>query len=630
MATGSALPAWQRALIVLAGITVAVVVVVCLYWAQAVLIPVALAIFLTFVLSPAVTALQRLGLGRPLAALLIVAAAALALGGTAWLITSQIRGLLRELPNHHDSITAKVRALRDRVQSSGDLDRLLQEVEAEWSGTPAAAASPPEGSPAERPADVDPSGRGVPPAVVVRPQGPPWLGRLSGALHPVAESIGTLALALVLVVFMLLKREDLRNRLIVLAGRGHLTTTTRAVDEAGQRISRYLLMQACVNAGCGLVFTAALLVIGVPYAALWGFVLALLRYVPYIGSWAALLLPLTVSLVLLPDWWQPLAVLGCFFVLELVAANAVEPLVFGHTIGVSEVALLISAAFWAFLWGPIGLVLSGPLTVCLVVLGRYVPQLAFLDILLGDQPALGADASYYQRLLARDRDEAESLILGQAKDAPVEAVFDGVLVPALSLAKRDRERDDLSEADERYVVQATREIIEDVGERRATSRAPDAAPEVPYEKVRIVACGADGGADVLGVEMLTKLLDPARWEVERLGEAALTSDVLAAVADTNPAIICVGSLPPGGLAHARYLCKRLRARFPEVKILVGRWGFKGDAEPNREQLREAGADLVATTLAEARDQLSTWLPVLGSVLPQPREGGNVRRQVAAV
>ena len=614
MATGSALPSWQRALIVLAGTAIAVVVVACLYWAQAVLIPVALAIFLCFVLSPAVTGLQRLRLGRTPAVLIVVAAAALALGGTGWLVTSQCTGLLRELPAHRDNITAKVRALREQVQGSGGLDQLLQEVEAEWSGTANSAA--PRGNLAEAP------------AVVGQPQSAPLLGSLSGALHPIAELLGTLALAFVLVVFMLLKREDLRNRLIRLVGHGHLTTTTKAVDEAGQRISRFLLMQACVNAGCGLLFTGALLVIGVPYAPLWGFVLALLRYVPYVGSWGALLLPLTVSLVLVPGWWQPLAVLGSFVVLELVAANVVEPLVFGHTIGVSEVALLIAAAFWAFLWGPIGLVLSGPLTVCLVVLGRYVPQLDFLAVLLGDQPALDADVSYYQRLLARDADEAEKLVLERAAGASPEAVFDGLLIPALALAKRDRERDELSEADEKYIVHATREIVEDVGARQAPADGT-AAAEPPLVKGRLLACAAGGPADLLGAEMLRELLDPARWEVELLGEEALTSDVLAAVAKTGPAVVCVGSLPPGGLAHARYLCKRLRARFPDVKILVGRWGLRANVEPNREQLREAGADLVTTTLAETCDQLRTWLPVVGSEPSRAAEGGRARRQVAA-
>ena len=631
MANTPAPASWQRAVVVLAGTAVATAVIASLYWAQTVFIPVALAVFLTFVLSPAVTALQRRRLGRLPAVGLVVLAAALVLAGAAWLVTTQVAGLLRDLPTHTENVMKKTRALREMGQGSlGEgLDKMFQEVSGEWNAKPTEEGAAP-GPPASQAGDAGATAPERPAAVVLQPQSPPWLGHFSSILQPVAASLGTLALALVLVVFMLLKREDLRNRLIRLAGHGSLTTTTKAVEEAGQRISRYLLMQVLINGGCGLIFTVALLIIGVPYAPLWGFVLALLRYVPYIGSWLALLLPLGLSVAVAPGWGHPLAVLACFVVLELTAANVVEPRVFGHSIGVSEVALLIAAAFWAFLWGPIGLVLSGPLTVCLVVLGRYVPQLAFLDVLLGDQPALAPEVTYYQRLLARDHDEAEKLVLERAKGAAPEEVFDQLLIPALSFAKRDLERDDLSEADEEFVVQATREIVADLGERQAAATPSPPPPEHPLARARLLACAAGAGADLLGVEMLTALLDPARWDVELLGLESLTSDVLAAAAENSPAIICIGSLPPGGLAHSRYLCKRLRARFPGVKIVVGRWGLKGDVEQNREQLREAGADLVATTLADTRDQLNTWLPILGGEQSRAAEHGEARRQAAAV
>ncbi|HEX5269411.1 MAG TPA: AI-2E family transporter, partial [Gemmataceae bacterium] len=335
------------------------------------------------------------------------------------------------------------------------------------------------------------------------------------------------------------------------------------------------------------------------------------------------------SLAVSPGWGPPLAVLVCFAVLELTTANVVEPRVFGRSIGVSEVALLISAAVWAFLWGPIGLVLSGPLTVCLVVLGRYVPRLAFLDVLLGDQPALAAHVSYYQRLLARDPDEAEKLVRERAKVSPPEEVFDALLVPALSLMKGDLERGDLSDADEESAVRATREIIADLGERQAAA-APSRPPDHPVTKARLLACAAGASADLLGVEMLAALLDPVKWDVELLGPEVLTSEVLAEAADNRSAVICVGSLPPGGLAHTRYLCKRLRARFPRVKIVVGRWGLQGDVEENRERLLEAGADLVATTLSETRDQLNTWMPILTGEQSRASGDGDPGRRMVAV
>jgi hypothetical protein len=303
-------------------------------------------------------------------------------------------------------------------------------------------------------------------------------------------------------------------------------------------------------------------------------------------------------------------VLGFIVVLELVTANIVEPRLFGHSIGVSEVALLVAAAFWAFLWGPIGLVLSNSLTVCLVVLGKYVPQLEFLDVILGDEPSLSADVSYYQRLLARDQDEATQLVLTQAKSFPPEQVYDRVLVPALNYVKQDRERDDLTEADEQFVLRATREIVEDLGERQTAAPAAE-EPKPPAScKVRILGCPGHDEADALALEMLRQLLDPARWEMDVLSIDMLSAESVDRAGDKEPAVVCIGALPPGGLAHTRYLCKRLRARLPAARIVVGRWGLKGDLEQNQEELLEAGADRVETALLETRTHLSTWLPVL--------------------
>ncbi len=336
--------------------------------------------------------------------------------------------------------------------------------------------------------------------MILQPESPAWLSRLPALLGPMAEVLGGLGLALVLVVFMLLKREELRDRVIRMAGRGRMTVSTKALDDAGQRISRFLL-DAAVHQ-CRLRFGAhhrAFRDPGPPCVVV-GLSGGLLRYVPYLGSWITAGLLFALCLGVFPGWVQPLLVLGSIVGLELAAANLVEPRLFGHSIGVSEVALLVAAAFWAFLWGPIGLVLSSPLTVCLVVLGKYVPQLEFLDVLLGDDMSLDADVSYYQRLLARDQDEATQLVLAQAKTAPVEEVYDALLVPALNYVKRDRERDDLTDADEQFILQATREIVEDLGERRtaaataaATARVarapgPDATDAPAPRKVGVLGC----------------------------------------------------------------------------------------------------------------------------------------------
>ena len=274
-----------------------------------------------------------------------------------------------------------------------------------------------------------------PTAVVLEPESPTWLARLPALLSSLLETLGGLALALVLVVFMLLKREDLRNRLIRLVSHGQITVMTKALDDAGQRISRFLLMQLIVNATVGLSVGLGLLAIGVQYAFLWGFVAAVFRYIPYIGVWIAALSPIILSLAMFEGWVQPLLVIGLFLTIELLASNVAEPRLYGRSIGVSEVALLVAAAFWAFLWGPIGLILSSPLTVCLVVLGKYVPQLKFLDVLLGDEPPLDAHVTFYQRLLARDQDEATQLVLAQAKASSAGTGLRRLLGPRLELCE---------------------------------------------------------------------------------------------------------------------------------------------------------------------------------------------------
>jgi predicted PurR-regulated permease PerM len=611
----SATPGWQRALIALTGTVVGVVVVSCLYWAQRVFIPVALAVFLTFLLAPVVSFLQRRRLGRTLSVVLVVLLAALLLSGVVWLVSVEVRSIAGELPTYTENIKAKIRSLREMGHGSitGHMEKMIQDITRAWNSKLAST----EGGAAVPPAAAEPE---KPPAMVVEADSPPWLSRLSGLLSPIMESLGSLAMALVLVVFMLLKRESLRNRLIHLMGHGRLTVATKAVDDAGQRISRFLLMQLILNGGFGLVLTIGLFVIRMPYALLWGFLAAILRYVPYLGSWITASVLVALSLAIFPGWVQPILILGLIVGLELVTANILEPRLFGHSIGVSEVALLVAAAFWAFLWGPIGLVLSSPLTVCLVVLGKYVPQLEFLDVILGDEPSLSADVTYYQRLLARDQDEATQLVLTQAKTFPPEQIYDTLLVPALNYVKQDRARDDLTEADEKFVLQATREIVEDLGERQTAAAASAAEGTQPPAscKVRILGCPGHDEADALALEMLRQLLDPTRWEMEILSIDMLSAESVARAGDKEPAVVCIGALPPGGLAHTRYLCKRLRARLPAARIVVGRWGLKGDLEQNQEQLLEAGADRVETALLETRTHLSTWLPVL---MPEEAKGG---------
>jgi hypothetical protein len=467
----------------------------------------------------------------------------------------------------------------------------------------------------------------------MQPEESSWLTKLPATLRPLLEPLGGAFLTIILVIFMLIKREDLRNRLISLVGHGRLTHTTKALDDAGQRISRYLVMQFVINACFGLALGVGLWAIGLDYAFLWGFLGGVLRYLPYIGTWLAALPPIVLSLAMFEGWVQPLLVLGLFLALELVTANVLEPLLFGHSTGISAVALLVAAAFWTWLWGPLGLVLSGPLTVCLVVLGKYVPALKFFDVLMGDEPPLGTDVSYYQRLLAMDQDEATEIVAAYVKANSSDQVYDELLVPALIYAKRDLERDNLTESEGQFVLRATSEIAEDLGEReRPPSPDPGAASGFSENgtkgpllaNVTLIGYAASDKAEELALRMFGQLLDPEKCVMEIVAAEMLFSELVSFIGGKGAALICVASIPPGGLARTRYVCKRLRKQFPEMAILVGRWGLKGNLEQNRELLLAAGANQVGATLLETRKQVNEWLPVLAQPLAAPdtipREG----------
>jgi hypothetical protein len=505
-----------------------------------------------------------------------------------------------------------------------------------------------------------PAGAEQPVPVVV--QAPSLLWQLPVLLEPLA----TAGLVIALVIFMLLEQGDLRNRLIRLVGSRQLTLTTRALDEAGQRISRYLLMHSLVNGTYGVTLGLVLWLIGLPHALLWGVLAAVLRFIPYVGPAVSALFPAALSLGAFPGWTQPLLVIGFIVVLELLSNMIMEPLLYGRTAGVSEVALMVAVAFWTWLWGPIGLLLATPLTVSLGVLGRYMPQLEFLGILVSDEPILETHTSYYQRLVARDQDEAADLVEEYLQTHTLAEAYDDVLIPALSAAKKDYVRDNLSEDEQHFIVQATRDMVEDLGLQPPPSARPEAAADSPLATnngtlplstvQRIVqatrdmvedlglqpppsarpeaaadsSLGADSDtpllptvpmvaypvhdeADEVALLMLRQLLDPRRYEVELLPDTMLASEVVALLEQKQVGLLCLGSLAPGSMAQTRYLCKRLRARLPALKIVVGRWGAAGRNDRSQEQLRAAGADDIGTSLHDTCAQLMQ----LASLSPRP-------------
>lgn len=572
-----------------------VLAIASLYWAQALLIPIALSILLTFLLTPVADALEQTGSGRLPSVIFIVVLTFSLLTAIGWLVTLQLTSVANELPTYRINIRQKIADIRG-ADKGGALEKIretAEEMKEEFSKDEPATAQ-------AKPRDV-----------VVQAEESSTFWPLPLATAPTLERLAAGGLVIVLVIFMLIRRENLRNRLIRLVGYGRLTVTTKALEEAGQRISRYLLMQSIINASFGIAVGIALYLIGLPYALLWGFLAAVLRFIPYVGPIAAAILPSALSMAVFQGWMWPIIVIAVIVALEIINNMILEPLLYGESAGVSEIGILIAVAFWTWLWGPIGLILATPLTVCVVVVSKYMPQLDFIAILMSDEPAMKADISYYQRLLASDQDEAAEIVERHLKSHPIEQIYDDVMVPALNYVKRDFNLGRLAENDQQFVFEATREILDELDDLKPENSsllsesaenvtAVDAIPPAATPKVRILGCPVRDEADELALLMLQQLLDPGRYETEILADELLAAEIVDRIAERNPTLICLASLPPGGLAQTRYLCKRLRARFPDIKLLVGRWGSRIDDD---DALLVAGAHKIGTTIIETRDQI---------------------------
>ena len=568
-----------------------VLIVGSLYLAQAFLIPIALAFLFTFLLTPVVAGVERLKLGRVAAVLLVVLFVFSVLSAGIWMVAAQLASVANQLPTYRNNIRQKIIDIRG-AGKDGALEKVkktAKEVQEELGKESASTPKPRE--------------------VIVRDQGSGPFSPFSSAVAPVLDYLAAVGLIVVLVVFMLIRRENLRNRLIRLLGYGRLTITTKAIEEAGRRMSRYLLTQVLINSSFGVAVALALFFIGLPYALLWGFLAALLRFIPYIGATLAAALPTILALAVFNDWFWPLVVLGVIFALELVNNMALEPLLYGESAGVSEVGLLVAIAFWTWLWGPVGLILATPLTVCVVVMSKYVPQLEFISVLMSDDRVIDTEAVFYQRLLAMDRTEAKAIVQTFLKDHSAETIYDELMVPALSYAKRDLLRGTLTDTEEQLVFQSVREILADLEVAKAKEH-PDGEAAVATTagrpdttKLTILGSPARDEADEIALLMLRQLLDSNRFEIEVLGEEALTSEILARIAEKKASVLCVASVAPDGVRRIRALCKRVRLRFPEIKISIGYLGNGGEVSPNTESLLSAGAEKISSSLTQWRDHV---------------------------
>ncbi len=573
----------------LAGITA----VAALYYAQAVLIPITLAVLLSFILLPLVNFLRRVHSPRVVAVLLAVFVALSVIVGIGTVAGSQLASLATGLPRYAETIEKKVETVR-----SATVDR-LSSMAAMVGRQAAGDAPPPAASPqAASTQAVSPqaastqaaSRQGTPPKDDTSP-----LKLAERFISPVLSPIATIGIVVIVAIFMLLQLDDLRDRLIRLFGADDLQRTTGAMDDAARRLSRYFLSQLAVNTGFGFVTGAGLAIIGVPNPVLWGLLSAIMRFVPYVGTFIAAGLPLALAAAVDPGWSLVAWTAALYFVTEMIVSQAIEPLLYGRSTGLSPFAVIVSALLWSALWGPIGLILALPLTLCLVVLGRYVPSLAFLDVMLGDQPALTPVESFYQRILASDADEtldhAETLL----KNMPLAEYYDTVALKGLQLAARDSERGVLRREQLGRIRKTAAAVVDDLALHAV------AAEGTPPRAGLVLCVAGRGPLDGAASAMLAQLL-------HQRGMAARVVQHSAVGRDAGPldvagvTAICVSFLDLGGNPpHLRYLIRRLHARAPGVPILIGLWP-EGEAALTDDRIRAIiGADRYTTTLTGVVD-----------------------------
>jgi hypothetical protein len=457
-----------------------------------------------------------------------------------------------------------------------------------------------------------------------------------GMFGTLLEALGTIGIVIVLVVFFLIRREDLRDRFIHLVGKGQVTVTTQMMEDAGARVSRYLSMLFLINVIFGVSVGLGLYLIGVPNAILWGILAAALRFIPYIGPWIAAAMPIGLSMAISPGWVTPIMTVGLFVALELFSNNVLEPWLYGKNTGVSPVAILVAAVFWLWLWGPVGLLLATPLTVCLLVVGNHFPQLSFLGILLGSEPVFEPKERVYQRLLAGDQEEADELLEDLLQHKPLAEVYDTALIPALALVETHWHRGEVNDGKHKFIVESLKEMIQDRIDRQQETQAQESTEDTPEAhedsgrvdlidspSLCILSLPARSDADEIVAMMLAQVLETKSCAVQAISVTSLATEMVDLVERRNADVVCVSATPPGAMMHARYLCKQLRRRFPKVKLVVGLWDAQGDLNKARERIG-CGATVVAT-LAAAREQIRIQIRQLSPPIEQlaPPEGGQM-------
>src|SRR5512133_377643 len=603
------------------GLLLLAFVVAALYFGRSVFVPIALATLITFFLSRLVTRLER-WIGRIAAVLVTVIAMFTIFAGASWVIARQVIDLADKLPDYQANIVTKIRSLK--LPAGGPLARLSSSVHVLQNelAAPGPAPSTDRARGASSTRTAPPVASPIPVKVIEGRSAIPQL--MQETLSAILSPLGTAALVLLLVIFMLLKREDLRGRLIRLVGQGRISTTTRAMEDAGRRVSRYLSTQFLVNTCYGVCVGVGLQFIGVPNAVLWGVLAGVLRFIPYVGAWAGALLPILLSFAISTSWFTPLMTIALFIALEVIVSNFIEPWVYGANTGVSPLALIISAVFWTWLWGPVGLVLSTPMTVCLAVIGRHVPRLEFLGILLSEDQPLAPHEEFYHRLLSFSMDSAEEFATKYVETESLTALYDKVLIPAIAAVEIDAHSGSLIAEQRTSALQRIHEIIDDFSgweasrsntDEKKSDNLPGVAPPIGS---RVLCLPASAYRDELAGEMLALLLRNQGFEAENLPARLKHEELIDRTVEIQPECICVSVLPPTSIAQARHLSVAIHERLGSVTILVGSWSARFDAEKLRERLRATHVSDVAVSLADAVQRIyKMTAAITDAMLPAP-------------
>ncbi len=570
-------------------------VVFLLRWAKEIVIPLALAALLAFLLLPVVTRLTRWGLGRTLA---VVITSVFGLGlfaGVAWMVTQQALNVVQELPQYEQNIETKLSRLREPsaplalTQAAVMVERIQKDLKDSSESTTTTVATTDGHAPVR---------------VQVEPAKSSMFDLTSAFLGSLVGPLANAAIVIVFVVAMLMQHEDLRSRFIKMTSTGSLNVATQALDDAANRVSRYLTMQLVVNASYGIPVGLGLWLIGIPNAPLWGFLSTLLRFIPYLGPWLAAASPLALAVAIDPSWTKFLLTFGLFIVAEAVTANIVEVWVYGVRTGISSLALMIAAVFWTWLWGPAGLFLSTPLTVCLMVLGKHLPGLKIFGTLLSNEPVLTPPAQLYQRMLAMDADEMLHLATKAVEESSLAEFYNDVFIPALIMSEEDRHTGTLAEVRQKFIFQSSRELILEL-QRRAdqTGRIP-AEPPARVDLGRVVlGIPARDEADELAALMVQHLLHERGILAEISPAISGPAEFIAQFKPEDLKIAFVSALPPSTLVAARQVSRHLREKCPGLKLIIGVWSGEADAGKLKHRLRHLQPDEVVTRLTDAVSQI---------------------------